>query len=367
MQEITFCPECKVPDLFNTLQVWLSNGDVIQRSNPSHRLSFIECENIDPLYKNIGEIIGVPIEHMVINIASRAVESYLAPLMPQEFKDTLLGMKPGDTVLREGCRQLIDTLNEVNTTMAAINGSGRYEVLGYRYERDEADYSTIRVTNPYSVPLVVGSQAGHNASLVGGEHEIDYEEVSPGVYEMTSHWTVFDEELKERLKIKDYSPRQGDIELEGCPSCGTPLALSSFEWYLDRGIIKNPFTARRMAVVGRSTIEPIFDELEKELGGAIPRAVVEAQRRFVKTGFFSIGDVSKEGNFRDHLALRGLGSLREIKMGTKGLQARIGNSIMHLMVVGLVQGIFEMAFDVDSFVEWELSEEGDLAMEVAPR
>jgi hypothetical protein len=39
---------------------------------------------------------------------------------------------------------------------------------------------------------------------------------------------------------------------------------------------------------------------------------------------------------------------------------------MHLLVVGLVQGIFEMAFDVNSYVEWELSEEGDLTVEVTP-
>jgi hypothetical protein len=366
MQEITLCPECGVPELFLRQHFWLNNGDIVQRDNPSHRMTFIECENLDPLFKNIGEIIGVPIEHLIINIASRSVESWLAPLIPQEFKDILLSMRPGDAVLRERCHQLIDTLNEANTTIAATGGWGRYEVLGYRYERDENDYSTIRVTNPYSVPMVVGSQAGHIASLIGGEWKIDYKEVSPGVYETMAHWAVFDKGLKERLKVAEYTPRGGDIELERCPSCGTPLAISSFKWYLDQGIIKNPFTGRRMAMGGGSTIEPIFDELEKELGDTIPRTVVEAQRRFVKTGFFSIEEVSNEGDFREHLALRGLGNLREIKMGRAGLRVHIRNSTIHLLVVGLVQGIFEMAFDVNSYVEWELSEEGDLTVEVTP-
>jgi hypothetical protein len=39
---------------------------------------------------------------------------------------------------------------------------------------------------------------------------------------------------------------------------------------------------------------------------------------------------------------------------------------MHLLFVGLVQGIFEMASDEDSYVEWELSEEGDLTVEATP-
>lgn len=39
----------------------------------------------------------------------------------------------------------------------------------------------------------------------------------------------------------------------------------------------------------------------------------------------------------------------------------------HLMTIGMVQGLFETAFDVESFVDWELSEEGDLTVEVTPR
>ena len=154
MNDVKLCPECKVPEIFTSEQIWLNNGDIVQRSNPSHRLAFIECENIDPLFKIIGEIIGMPIEHLIINIESRAVESYLEQLVPQDFKEILLNMKPGDKVLREKCRQLIDALNGANTMLAAINGCGKYEVMGYRYERDEHDYSTIRIAEPYSLPYV---------------------------------------------------------------------------------------------------------------------------------------------------------------------------------------------------------------------
>ena len=95
--------------------------------------------------------------------------------------------------------------------------------------------------------------------------------------------------------------------------------------------------------------------------------MVEAQRRFVKTGFYSIQEVSSEEDFRNQLALRGLGNLKEIKMGRKGARACIDSPVMHLMVVGMIQGLFEMAFNTDSNVEWELSEESDLRIEVTPR
>jgi hypothetical protein len=128
----------------------------------------------------------------------------------------------------------------------------------------------------------------------------------------------------------------------------------------------NKHTGRRMAMLGPELLDVVFRALEAELGEAIPAAVVEAQRRFVKTGFYSIDEVSDEGDFRTQLALRGMGNLREINMGKDGLNMRIGNAAGHLLAVGMVQGLFEMAFDMPSNVQWELSDEGDLDVEVRP-
>ncbi len=122
-----------------------------------------------------------------------------------------------------------------------------------------------------------------------------------------------------------------------------------------------------MVVLGPGIQDRLFKELEKELGDTIPKVVVEAQRRFTKTGFYSIEQVSDEGNFRTQLALRGLGNLRDIKIGPPGLVMRIDNAAGHLMTVGMVQGLFEMAFDVESNVEWALSDKGNLQVEVKPK
>ncbi len=147
---------------------------------------------------------------------------------------------------------------------------------------------------------------------------------------------------------------------------GVPAALAGYKWYPDRGVVKNTHTGKRMAILGSET-DAIFAELEREFGEIIPRAVVEAQRRFVKTGFYSIEEVGDEGDIRTQLALRGLGNLREIKMGKRGVRMRLDNAGLHLMVVGLVQGLFEMAFGIESSVDWELSPDGDLEVEVIPK
>lgn len=54
-------------------------------------------------------------------------------------------------------------------------------------------------------------------------------------------------------------------------------------------------------------------------------------------------------------------------MNPKGLRLRIDNVSGHLLTIGIVQGLFEMARGIDSFADWELSEEGNLSVEVTPR
>ncbi|MBC7254432.1 MAG: hypothetical protein H5T72_10760 [Actinobacteria bacterium] len=51
---------------------------------------------------------------------------------------------------------------------------------------------------------------------------------------------------------------------------------------VEEGIITHPSTGKRLSTTGPNEIQPVLDELEKELGEEIPRMVVEAQRRYVR-------------------------------------------------------------------------------------
>ena len=356
MLHVNVCPECGVPETFTSAHKWLDNGDIVQRTFENARMSFIECENLDPLFRNIGEIIGFPIESLVINIAARGTALYMKEVLPEEICE----------LVKEGSAR-IGVLVKPMITFCHVLGYGRYESSCAIYAGNEDDFFKQTIFNPFSVPEAAGALSGVVAAVVGGEHSVAYEEVSPGLYEFTTSWTVFPGALKERLRVDGYKHKDGDIELERCASCGGPKAFSEFRWDLDQGTIVNGLTGRRMAIVGLQLLDNLFEALENELGDTIPEVVVEAQRRFTKTGFYSISDVGNEEDFRTQLALRGMGNLKEFGMGVDGMRMRIDNTSGHLMTVGLAQGIFEMALDVDSFVEWETSEEGDLILEVTPQ
>lgn len=356
MENIDTCPECGVPTLITAEHSWLNNGDIVQNRNRQSRMVFIETENLDPLFKGIEQIIGIPIEHMIITAGRRAYRGYLKSFVPEDVRTKIrsgeLDYEPIDAAFRD---------------IGRLNGVGSYNFVERRFQHDENDFDTVSISEPYSVPLTVSAHVGAIELLTGVDQGYSYREVSPDLYHITAYPSPHAEEMKSRLWFKPHHHLDGDIQLEKCSWCGGPRALSGYQWYSRRGIIINKITKRRMAVQGDVLLDPIFFELERELGEGIPRVVVEAQRRFTKSGFYTLDDISDEGDFRAQLALRGLGNLKELSMKRKGLRLRVENAALPLIILGLAQGFFEMGFGLDSTdVEWELSEEGNLEAEVKP-
>jgi len=355
MGNLASCPECGVPEYVTSEHVWLNNGDIVQRKDEGARIIFFESENVDPLIKNIEEIIGVSIEHIITTSVRRAVRHYVSLIVPDEAKEQIRKYELDPIPIAHA---MID--------VARLMGRGGQEFVDYRYQQDNDDYYTVKMLEPFSVPMVCGTIVGAVEAVLGGDRSFTCERESQDVYRVTVFPSPHVEELRQRMWVKPYRHREGDTELERCATCGGPKALSGYQWFFDRGIIINRTTRRRMVLLGPSELDQILNELEAELGETIPQVVVEAQRRFTRSGFYTIDDVSSEGDFRTLLALRGLGNMKEIEMSKKGLRMRLENAAIAPMIVGMVQGVFEMALSLDSTVEWELSEDGNLEVEVIP-
>jgi hypothetical protein len=347
------CPNCGVPRYISSEHQWLDNGDIVQRREPWHRMVFVECENFDPLFRGIEEIIGISIELIVHTAQRRAVRLYLSQFITDETRE-LIRMK----------RIKLKPLAEATNDIAKLMGFGHYEYEDMRYELDEDDYYTIRITEPFSLPMTVAAFVADIEALTDRDQGARCEKMSEGVYRITAFPSEHPQELKKRMWLEYYHHQKGDLELERCPACGCPKQLSQYRWDLERGAIENKSTKRRMIILGYQNLDPIFRELEAELGAEVSRAVVEAQRRFTKTGFYAFGNLDDASAFRNQLALRGLGNLKEMSLSEEGLSLRLANAVLPWIIVGLAQGLYDLHGGSDSSVEWESSEQGDLLVEV---
>jgi hypothetical protein len=354
--EISTCTECGIPSYITSEHVWLSDGLIAQRRDQRHIVSFIESDNLDPLFLSTEQIIGIPIDHIIQTARRRAARAKMEIMIPVEVRELLQKkeMDPGPVI-------------EMIISVGKVLGYGRFELVDYRYEFDDDDYAILRVVNPYSVSFGLVDPVAILEVITGYEASYEYKQVSEGVYEIRSFRSSHSPALEERLITKAYSHGEGDIVLDSCATCGAPVELSSYGWNLDEGIIRGRETERRMAILAPTVLDAVLGELEKELGEAIPEAVVEAQRRFTKTGTYTPDEMRDEGRLRTQFALKGLGNLKSFDTGKKGLNLRLDNAAMHLITVGLIQGNYELTFGVESKVEWEFSDEGNLEVEVTPR
>jgi hypothetical protein len=353
--ELEVCPECGVPELLTGENLWLDNGDIVQKRVERNRMIFNETENLDPVFHSIEEIIGASIEKVVITSMRRAVRVFLGSFVTD---DVLASIRERQIEYRPVADMFID--------IAAFYGYGRYELVEERANLDENDLFAYRINDPLCLPMAIATMVATVEVLSGMEHGYSCEQKSPSVYEIRVSPFPHPEGLKERMHAKTYQHQEGNIKLKRCGTCGGPEALSEFKWDKDKGIIKNKITRRRMAFMGELELDPVFKELEEELGDTIPHAVVEAQRRFTKSGFYTAADLTDAEGFRDQLALRGLGNIKELEMKRKGMHLRVDNVALPLLVIGQAQGFYEMGFGTDSTVDWELTEEKCLSVDVKP-
>jgi hypothetical protein len=356
MSDVPVCPECTVPNQFIDSHLWLGGGTIVQSADREHRMVLLECANLDPLFKGIEEIIGVPIERIVIETKRRATRDYLNRLIPDEIKDQV-----------RSHQMSVEPLVEAVNITGHILGYGDSKLVEVVYEDRGNDFVLEHIRDPYSVLLWCGDLAGSSEAVTGKDHEVTYKELADGTGDFKAWPSPRPEELQDRLQTKEYKYVEGDIELERCPNCGGPSALSAFKWDTEIGTIEILETGRRVALLGSAYLEAIFDELERELGEEIPGVVVEAQRRFTTKGIYSAGEIGAEDEFRKLLALRGLGNLREMKMDKDGLRLRLQNATLHLMMAGLIQGYFETAAGTRSNISWELKKDGTLELEITPK
>ncbi|MEW6555121.1 MAG: hypothetical protein AB1384_12650 [Actinomycetota bacterium] len=351
---IKLCPGCGVPKRITRENIWQSNGKIVSRKDPSHRMVFIEDDSICGVFGRIEEILGLSIERIIVESERKLAYDYVSHFVPG--------------IVRKFVRLThIDLSSRSTALQGQLMGFGDIEIISKRLKGDEGDYIKLGVKNAWFPAALSGIVAGSMEALIGKECAATYEEISPGYYEFTTSVSTRDRVLEERLPLPEYSNKEGDITLERCGTCGGPAALKGFEWQIGPGMIANRQSGQRVVLTGPGEYETIFKELEKELGEDITRAVIEAQRGFVKGGPLSAEDTRDPARLRTQLAFRGLGNLAECEWVDGRMRMRLENPCIAPVLIGLALGLFEQATGGGGLADWEQAADGDLDIEISPR
>ncbi len=373
MDNIERCEACGVPLMISRELRWERNGVISLASSPRNRMVFFECETIDNIFGGIAELIGVPIDHIVIESRCRETRRYIERAFPPEVRSIIEG-KESDLEERMA-RMSPEERETVLATMRVItqNIIEIAKIYGYGYQElsdlwecgAPCPWRVQEVRDPYSLLFIAADILGSVEAFEGTDMWVRYEETGPAAYRVEAYPGEHPTELKGRLQRRRYGFKPGTISYELCDECGIPLAIAGHRWDLDAGVITDPDTGRRMAVFGPFSIDSILDDLENELGEAVPEAVIEASRQYIRTSW-NTDRWNRDGlAFQQMIALRGLGNQVHFEGDGKHLEMVIQNACLPLPMVGAVQALVEMAHQADgSRVEWELADDGDLSINV---
>ncbi len=350
---------------------WQENGVIALTASPANRMVFFESETIDHVFEGIEDLIGMPIEHIVVESRCRETRRYIERAFPPEVR-ALIDSR--ETNLGERLAKMSAGEKEtLYATMKAITGNIFDIARAYGYGVQEMSelweqgvdfpWRVQIMRNPYSRLFLVADNLGSVEAFEGVEMQVRYERIGEDAYRMEVYPGAHSLEMKDRFKRRRYDFKPGGAAHEPCPRCGVPLAVSRRRWDLAAGTITDEEAGRRMAIFGPFSLDSICDDLEAELGEAIPDTVIEAARRYIKATW-DVENWNRDGlTFQQMIALRGLGNLVRFEGDADHLEVCIENSCLHLLMIGAAQALVELAYRVEeSRVEWELCKDGDLRM-----
>ncbi len=369
------CPSCEAPLFVARELQWCGDGVIHLARSPHNRMVLYESNILDNLFRGMEELIGISIEHIVIESRRREVRKYIEGIYPTWIRRPLAAANEalsGVVGLRGIARLARGPLGKL--LAASVYDVGR--VYGYGDARpgplwesgDAHPWRSTVVHGPYSVLFFAADCLASVEAFEGRDHWVVYREMEEGVFYFDVRPGSHPVELKERLARKRYPFKPGGVRYDRCPRCGLPAEVGRLRWDLERGIITDPESGRRMALFGPFSVDAVLRDLETELGEDIPAAAVEAQRRYVKSRAKEENWRRKGTDFMRMGALRGLGYVAGFEADEKHLSVVIQNACLPYLNVGMAQALYEIALGLEeSSCEWELSDEGDLRIVVKAR
>jgi hypothetical protein len=327
------------------------------------RITFLELGELEGLFDDLSVMIGVPVDHILIEAEKNVGKAFYAstPLRYLKYAPKNPRFRPS-WVARAAVRG-------VRTDVAGL-GSGVLRADGY----DPRGSMTLRISNPVFPARTVGNSVGIYESIErihGAEYEYGIEDGDLVLTMRHAGGSAAGEPLSEtRLLLDEIVPGYGPVDYERCPSCDTPLDASrSLEWDLSRGRITNRLTGKREVVGAVQSVNAMMRELEAELGEEILKPIFACQKEITRQQLERDGFDRRAGfwdRFFYSCALKGLGFPLDCDADDETLTVEIRNSYNQVLYAARVASAFEYNTGLVSDFRWETRQNDLCAFTLGP-
>lgn len=354
---IASCKKCNTPMNFGKFIRWTGGGTIAAEKAPDLRLFFIEVDELLNLLAYLSELLGVPIDNILIQ-SERAIGQELVAMN-----------LPGSLI--RFTRSIPDILHRLFFAKIAVRhmaaharamGYGSVTIIEYEGKRR----SLVRVRNPHCLPLIIGDCVGAFQEVLGVNTTVTWKKEN-GTTLIEFRKT---DEKPYNVPINRANFIPGEVDFQRCQGCGVPLPVSdNFEWDMLNGIITNRRTAYREVFLSVEGINAIFSEMEKELGDEVSLMMAQRQAELMRERM-SKRNLEKEGGIWglfEELKLRGMGNPVEVEEAGKQLKVKVENPFNDALVAGRIAGYYEAVEKVKSRMTWVSSDEGYLVIGIEPK
>ncbi|MBN2168820.1 MAG: hypothetical protein JW738_06205 [Actinobacteria bacterium] len=335
----------------------------------------MESENIDILFSELEDLIGIPIGNLIIESRRKGARKYLEQIIPEEIRvfsrnEIRVGSDGKSQVDADERKKFVKLAKSITLDIydvARVYGFGDSRLDAAWDRGNECPWRNTVVRKPYSLLMNLAESLGHCEAMEGRDLWIEYKITGEDRFIYHCFESVHPVSLEGRQKPEQYILTAGDIEYERCPQCNVPSKVGQYDWNLEDGTIIDQSRGRRMAIYGPHAFDSILRDLENELGDEIPNLVIEAQRRYIKESWGNENWRIAGSELRQRVAIRGLGNIAGFDLSGERHSFLIENPCMHLIMVGMVKALVELAQGWDSCMcDYELRSDGDLEITISP-
>ena len=188
------CGECGTPLFISRELKWGDNGVISLARSPRNRMVLFESAIIDNLFKGIEELIGLNIEHIVIESRRRDVRKYIEGSFPAWLRKPLiylnrsLGDKP---LVKYAIKAIRDSLGKVITRqvfdIGRVYGYGDVQLGPLWGSWDLHPWRVNVMRNTHSVLFFAAEALASVEAFEGQDHWIRYEKLDEDTYRYTAY------------------------------------------------------------------------------------------------------------------------------------------------------------------------------------